>query len=206
MKKQTRKNPLSSFTLVELLFVIALMTALMLLIITSVSNTQNSLNLNSAAMLVSDYLRLARQTAVTTSNPVEVVLFDVSDASGVRWAGLQLAKKVAVNPYETDDSLAFGYQALTKPVILAQPVQFSVNTANSTIRSLPVNSSLTILSPLIINPRSFTFYPNGSSSMNPENIWSLTVVLMKDANATNPSNFVTILIDPVSGRSRSYQP
>lgn len=199
-----RRN--SAFSLLEILVVLAIVSSLALLLVPRVSETQNNLRLKSSAMLVADYLRLGRQMAVSSSVPVEVVLFEISDAAGARWAGIQLANKITLNAYETNDGSAFDYTPATKPLVLTAPVQFSTHTANSTLHSLPINPDLATLSPGVTNARSFVFFADGSTNLDPEEVWSLTLVLQKDAASATPRDFVTILIDPVSGRSRSYQP
>jgi uncharacterized protein (TIGR02596 family) len=193
-------------SLLELLVVIGIMGLLVAVTLPSLSGTQNSLKIHNATSAVTDQLRLARQLAVARSKPITVVVFQTQPAEGMRWAGIQLAGENVMNLYSDDDEASVGLVVAGRPVVLPAPMQFHGNAANSSLLSLPNNPRLVGLSPSVYSAKAFTFFPDGSTSLDPTRVWTLTIAAESEEGKSVPDNFASIIVDPVSGRFRTYQP
>ena len=200
------RSEAKGMSLLEILVVLGIVGLLAALILPSFSGTQNSLKIRNAASAVTDQLRLGRQLAVTRSQPVTVVVFQTQPAEGLRWAGIQLAAESVLDLYDDSDETALGLVVAGRPVVLPVPMQFHGNSGNSSLLSLPDNPRLVGLSPPVHSAKSFTFFPDGSTSLDPTRVWTLTIAAESEEGKITPDNFASIIVDPVSGRFRTYQP
>jgi len=196
---KNRRKFLRAFTLVELLVVISIMVVLGAAVGPGISGALEGVNLTGGAGKVVDELEFARQTALSRNSPVEVRIYQedgtirrvaslLQNTSGIEWLspGRPLPQGVLI-----DDSPTFS-------TLLGQgtTVEASVD--------VPVG-----LRGLIYH--SFSFRPDGTTSLTMGQEWTLTVrntnVPAAEQTATRPAdNFITVSIDPMTGRTSAFQP
>ncbi len=78
-KRITGRGVTGGFTLVEMLVVMAIMAILVSIALPALNSLNSAYNLDSAAQGVTSQFTLARQTALSTSHPVEICFFQIAD-------------------------------------------------------------------------------------------------------------------------------
>jgi uncharacterized protein (TIGR02596 family) len=159
---------------------------------------------------------LARQTALSRSEEVELRFLPTPDESGnvdTYYRGVQIFKLSDGTPLDK-------IQRLPSPIVILDGSNASYCTlfaAAPGISGNPGSGTQTLPNGSTVTYRSIDFTAAGSTTLNPANYnsgadsWFLTV---KSKNApfvtATPSapakNFITIQIDPVTARTRTFQP
>lgn len=203
-------NPRRAFTILELLVVIAIICILAALAIPAFNSIGRASNLSGTSQAVSGLLDLARQTASTQNRPVEVRFYKMPGAMEAATATPSVYR--AIQAFLVDDAST---NAVSRPTTLTSPVIISDAVAASSIMNdaqLPEKAAdpSVLLSGIGANYRyrSFRFKPDGSTDLPTDSQWFFTLLSQTDTKGTNglPANYVTIQIDPVTGRAKSYQP
>lgn len=191
----TRGSAVIGFSLLELLIVIGIMGLLAAVAIPAISGTQGAMQLTKAASLVQDHLQLARQLAITRNKPVLLNLCFGEDEMGS-----SSLNTLVLTCYDKDG----------RPEIIERPIQFplglsvSENPTWSSIINTPVVRVI-LPSGKEVNGRAIRFEPSGSTSLAASGKWHLTVYSHQKTPSPE-ANFVTLSIDPVTGRVFAYQP
>lgn len=196
-RKQTfpgwlRRRP-GGFSLMELLVVVVIVALVAALATPSLSSVLGSLNVSRAGQLIQDHLLLARQLAMTQNTSVVVSFCEMPDESGKPGFNTLLLSQL-----QKDGTL----EAIGAPLKLSQGTVISPDQTWSTIMTLlGTNVSLRNQS---VPCHQFRFDSDGATSLSASGTWCLTVY---DGKTSAPDrNFVTLAIDPVTGRIFSYQP
>jgi len=211
----SRPSAASAFTLTELLVVITIIVIMASLMGPTLSSALRGTSLTQGADKVIGVLSLARQTAITKGQTVEVRFYSYRDPETPGDTG----QYHALQAFSIDDSGSA--VPLLKAQILPQTVVMATNSLSgssvSTILSLS-NSTASSQYPI---PRvknayacsSFQFYRSGTTSLlvnGASSNWCVTVVNAVDllgAGATNlPKNYTTVTVDPYNGSLRTFRP
>jgi uncharacterized protein (TIGR02596 family) len=178
----------------------------------------NHLNKSSAlttsAGLIADQLTAARQTALSRNRIVEIRFYKLPGELAGSATAFRAFRVFLYDEKVQAASALTGVVKLAPGVIIPDDQNFStiINTS-SNIRTLsPVTDTL----PGITNQvayQAFRFRSNGATDLDPggapnSDKWFLTVKAEVDpVSGTQPAhNFITLMIDPVSGRIRQFRP
>ncbi|HRJ73658.1 MAG TPA: GspH/FimT family pseudopilin [Terrimicrobiaceae bacterium] len=179
--RMTRRH--TAFSLVELLVVIAVIGLLAVGSLVAVSGIRAGRNLNQAGILALDQFALARQNAVSKNARVRWLIVSVADA---RNGDPEAFRKIRL---EIFDPAGRAWKPLGRPVTF--PVSVVADPAGSTLLTNTAAGATNAV----------TFLANGRTQLNPNTVHSLTL-----SDGKNINNFITIQLDPVSGRCRTFQP
>ena len=208
------QTPSQGFTLTELLIVIAIIMVLASLMGPTLNYAIRGTALTQGADKVIGVLSLARQTALTKAQTVEVRFYSFTNAEtpGDSGQGHSLQAFTLA-----DDG---SYSPIIKAQMLPQTVIMTTATNLSTLMSLTnTTGSNTVMSSIPragtnYNYSSFQFYRSGMTSLPPSSstntVWCITVVNAADmlgANSNNlPKNYTTVVVDPYNGTLRTFRP
>lgn len=180
---------IGGFTLVELLAALAIMGVVALEAVPMVQSILDAQNLQAGSQVVRNELELARQNAVTKNRPVECRLYALNNgyyALGAVYDGTETP--------------------VTKIVPLPSNVIITNNEAFSTLQQATGTSSST-------DSRgrkylAFRFRADGSTPLDPASTYTMTLFVAKNGEPTTqlPVNFVTLQMDPVTGKTKAFQP
>jgi uncharacterized protein (TIGR02596 family) len=201
----------AAFSLIELLVVIGIIVTLAALVVPAVNHLGQANTLSAAGQSVIDALNLARQTALTRSRPVEVRLYKLPEmfqdsGTPVDYRGMQLFV------IETTSA-----KALIKPLYFTNPMVISPSVATTSLlddtncpETAPGNNDAKLPGiGLNYKFRKFSFKTDGSTNLPLDGSWFVTLRAKTDP-ATRasglPANFITVQIDPQSGRTKVFQP
>jgi uncharacterized protein (TIGR02596 family) len=209
-----------AFTMVELLVVLSIMAILAALAVPSFRSVVQNYQLKDSGNRIIGFISQSRQWAISKNQDVEVRFY--KDTKNGQYDSI-------VSVADTGTSTgATTLQWLAKPYYLPTGVAFNISNAaySPIITTLTTNSSATN-SPYAIATDSgsgtpsalqgesyvaFRFRPDGSTDLDLTALscgWCLTLTNVGSAagaNNTPANDFVTILIDPIMGRTRLYQP
>ena len=205
-----------AFTLVETLVVLAIIAILVAIAIPMFQGTNRAYQLDATGQQITNQLTLARQSALSSSQIVQVRFYFLPDynqpASGA------LAVYRAMQSFSEGVPVANGtvaLTALTKPLFFSTPVIIS---ASSTPKPVSPLLATNPLSPTATDPllpiyqnnyqySNFRFKPDGSTTLS-SGTNSVTLVIETDKNVTNglPNNYETLQIDPAIGSVRHFLP
>ncbi len=208
------------FSLVELLVVLSIVALLAAVTVPSFRGVVQNYQLKDSGNRVIGCISQSRQWALSKNQDVEIRFY--KDTRNGRYDSI-----VSLVPANTNSGS--GVQWLTKPYYLPTDVVFNVSTGtfSSVISAATASSDSPDAvtadngagTPLSLQGESyvaFRFRPDGSTDLDPSinpagasaSWWlTLTNVGASAGSGGAPANdFVTILIDPIMGRTRLYQP
>lgn len=200
-----------AFSLIELLAVIALLAILAVFAVPATANIMRGSEINRGDQALVQQLAIARQRAIARNRRVEVRFYKFINPDAVGSA----PAFCAMQSFLIDEN----NKTTPNGRITKLPASVLINevAANSSLLSVAdkVNWDATT-DPQISLPgagtsytaKAFQFRPDGSTSLDPTQIWYVTLHSAQAGAtaATPPSNFATIQVDPVSGATRSYRP
>jgi uncharacterized protein (TIGR02596 family) len=206
-----RTSRSSGFSLVELLIVITIIVIMASLMGPTLNSALRGTALTQASDKVIGVLSIARQTAVSKAQTVEVRFYSYTNKELPGDTG----QGHGIQAFTVDDS--GNYSPMMKAQILPNSVIISASTNLSTLLSNGTNATPTNAIPRAgsnYTYASFQYYRSGSTSLAATslatNIWSVTVVNASDMNGANsnslPLNYTTIVIDPYNGSLKTYRP
>jgi len=191
----------AAFTLVEMLVVVAIISAVMVLAVPALNSTLNSANLTTAAQLVSDQFLLARQEAVARNREVVVRFYRLPTATATEWRGVQVLRieqtPTGLRTVPLSRLTVFPTGVIVSPSAALSPL-LSADADNSGSDSLSAYGDVAYGG---ISYRPNGFVGGGVSSSN-------NFLTLQNANAsgTPPPNYATIQINPVTGKPSSFRP
>lgn len=208
LPRQTR-----AFTLVELLVVIGLIVLIVAISVPAFGTFARSAGLSSSANKLLDHLSLARQTAISQNRAVEFRLYNVPESKTSNTLYYQAFRLLSLTGTTANDLVKVQY--LDSGVIINDSPTLSslIGEAGTNGTTSPTRST----SPLPGNREEFNyvafqFRPNGSTDLPSEqaNSWFLTLHA-KNAKTDGPAaglpkNFITIQLDPSTGRAKILRP
>ena len=198
-----------AFTLIEVLLVVLIIGTLVGITAPAIRGAVTASRLRDSAASISSELFEAQQLAISLGTETEVRFYQLPDLVAADPA--PLLRKVQV-------------------FALGQPPNGPQAGANQGGVFVPAGPPHSLNSSLVISPAStfssivnlgfqtdksdrqgrfvaFRFHADGSTDLTPQKEWFLTVLEHKAGVApVKPANFVTLQIDPASGRVRSFQP
>jgi uncharacterized protein (TIGR02596 family) len=172
-------------------------------------------------MLV-DQLSVARQTALSMNNSVEVRFYQFGDPGipGEQVNSPSTGRYRAMQTFVIQDSgtaVALGkVQLLPNTIMIDSGATLSSiigsSQASPAIPTATKGSMLNVPIPRVgtnYNSVAFQFLPGGSTNLTPPiSTWFLTLHKLNDADGLNtpPSNFYTVQIDASNGHIKTYRP
>jgi uncharacterized protein (TIGR02596 family) len=192
----TMTHPSCGFSLLELLLVVAVMMIALGLTVPAVVGIQRSYYLTKSASQIKDHLQFARQQAMALNSPVVASFCQVKEDSGAQsnYSVLLLSRLLA-------DGLT--RVPISKPIRLSGEIIISADPAWSSIMLLPTaaNSFQSESVPC----KEIRFKASGSTDLASSTSWYLTLFHGQSSSAPS-DNYVTLVIDPVTGRIVWNQP
>ncbi|MDD5350193.1 MAG: Verru_Chthon cassette protein D [Chthoniobacteraceae bacterium] len=204
-------RPPRGFSLIEILLVLSIASILMTLSVSSVQKMIHSTDLTSSAVTVVDAFNLARQQALSSNHPVEVRVYKVPPKNGTSLSGSSAFRALGV--YQINEN---GPQLVNKLIYLNGNTEIAATQSFGTL--LFYAPSLTASLPGVASNspceyRSFQYHPDGSTDLNPQppsasDTWHV-MIYNADKPPTDsmpPANYISVQLDPVSGRTETFQP
>jgi uncharacterized protein (TIGR02596 family) len=190
-----------SFSLLEMLLVLALLAVLIVLAIEGYNGVVQAAAVTTGADMLSDAFTEARASAVAQNTPVEVRIYDLPpqpnatpayDALQLHW----LKANGTTPPVNTTLFLSSWI------AIDATPAHSPLIAANNQAPTPDASDSR-----LNGQTRVFHFLPDGSTDLNPATNWFLTVRAATQSNPAHfPANWACVQIDATTGRAQIYRP
>ena len=229
MKKTSINEKQTAFTLVELLAVIAIIALIAALTIPAFTKMSSGNSLANAANQLAEDLNFAQQLAIKNNRPTEITFYSYVNSQSADTAPWFYSYQI----WQMMDTGSF--QAATKVMTLPPGIVISSNSYYSTIFDPKFNvtttsGSNTLNKQLIRVPLAKTqpqqllsagstttpgyfpivFNPDGSaSSLNSGTSGQCVTLYPKSSpkGTYGPApNFITLVIDPLDGTIRTYQP
>jgi uncharacterized protein (TIGR02596 family) len=199
--------------LVELLTVIAIISALAAATLPALRGTMEGLNISGAAEVAAAEMSLARQTAVSRNLPVEVRIYKLKDGADEVWRAMAVVVTRSASGRENDEWITPG-RVLPGNVIFSDAQDYSTMiTENGQGDGLPVSGRESVEpgTPKMLRQQeyvSFTFRPDGSTTLASSMPWSLTLKSPngRPAEGRPAANFIAIVLDAMTGRTMMFQP
>lgn len=200
--KPPLRPPVSAFSLIEMLVVIAIIGLLAVFTLPAVGSLMDSSKLNTSVNQIADQIALARQTAVAQSRRVEVRFYKLtnSNASEAAFRGIRAS-------VISDTGVS---QPLTTVRELAAPVIISEAASQNTVfRQTPISYAGTEDLPKMANAPyfKFSFLPNGRTDFASGEHPFLTIFSSRDGtNSVLPKNYAVLQLDAMTGNIRIFRP
>lgn len=198
-----------AFTLLELLLVVGVVSVLLGLVAPTVHEALKASQLKDAANIIYNRITEARQLAMSLGTQTEVRFYRSTHRSGVSKRPLLhkvqvLALLIAAGEEDASSGEPV-FQPTSSPeswkeniVISDDPDQSSICKLTYRFEETPAGNQRFI---------AFRFHPDGSTTLPVGESWFLTVMDERHVfNGPLPKNFITLQIDPATGRVRSFQP
>jgi uncharacterized protein (TIGR02596 family) len=203
-------KPAAAFTMIEMIAVVSIVAVLITFSAPYVTGVLNATRLRTAADTVYNRMLEAQSLALLFNTDVELRLYEVPDLiDSTSRPTLRKLRVLTLQPPDVDDEAATASGGVFEPVGAITHLEQGVE-----INPAPEYSSIIDLG-FVDAPEedahgryvAVRFRSDGSASLLPGKPWFLTLH-EKDAHlrGTKLRNFVTIQIDPATGRLRSFQP
>jgi len=185
-----------AFTLIELLVVVAIVLVLATLAMPAFNSIAVGSNLNRSGQLVGDQIALARLNAVTGNREVQVRLYNMTNGITKGWRGIQVWRV---------EQTASGPTNIPSGRLMVFPEGIVMDPDKSPLLAADPNVAGTVTLPShgTVTYSGFRFRPNGStdSSISASNNY----LTLQQAN-TSPSNYYTVQINPITGKTTIFRP
>jgi len=184
------------FSLIELLTVITIIAILTSLGAVAFSNIASGRNVAISGNIIMDQMALAQQTATAKNARVRWQILSVPDTRNGDPAAFRLTRLQIFVPKSR------AWLDIAPAKLLPLSVQAVTNLSTLLTNEIVSVTDLTYDGRTGSNTpaRSIVFFGDGLTDLNPNDRSSLT---LRDVRNTN--NFLTLQIDPVSGRLRTFQ-
>jgi len=184
-----------AFSLIELLAVIAILSIVAVFVSMAVGGIQRGANLPRGAVELRDQLQFARQSAITQNIAVTVSFCLLEDATGTNTYNTVLFTT------GTDDDR----RMVSRPLRLPEGFSIAVDSQWSSLIADRPQSQITVGQFTNVSCRQFNFQPSGDTDLPSSGNWFATLFFNR-ASPEPSDNFVTLQIDPRTGRIVTYQP
>ena len=192
-----------SFSLLEMLLVMAVVAIVAALSIEGYAKTMQSTAVTTGANMISDALVEGRSDAVAQNTPVEVRIYAPTPSGASISSGNYTA--VQLHWLKADGTTP----PVAIPLLLSSWIVIDATAAHSPL----IASNPQIATPdagdarLNSQTRVFHFLPDGSTDLNPATNWFMTVRAATQADPAHfPVNWACVRVDPTTGRSQIFRP
>ncbi len=203
-----RRAHLASFSLVELLTVLVIVSILAALSFAAFSQISRSTSLSTGAQTLRGALEFARQTAITRDSNVQFRFYQIPGLAN---------NSINYQAYQAFIETSSGTNAVTPVSYLPSMVGISPNaTISSVVSSTNAIAGTALNQPIPVYNQNYNalilrFSSKGglqsTASMGVTSQWFVTLVVQNDpVTGSLPKNFATLQIDPVSGHVSVYRP
>ena len=186
----------AAFSIVELLVVIAVILLLTSLTIPAFNSIAVGSNLNRSGQLVGDQISLARLTAVTKNREMQVRLFAMTNGMTKGWRGIQVWRIEQTPAGPTN--IPSGRLMVFPEGIAVDPARSPLLGADAAVTgtlSLPAYGTLAYCG--------FRFRATGSTDSS---VTASKNYLTLQQVGTASSNFYTIQVNPITGKTTVFRP
>ncbi len=204
----------AGFTLIELLSVIAIVSILAVTTMPAIRGTLDGVTISGAAGVVESELSFARQVAMSRNLPVEVRFYRYDDGNGIGWRAMASVIPASVSGAKADEWLSRA-KVLPGNVVADDAQEYSTlisrAVASSSTNEGPWTATESAGAPGILRGKSyvgFQFRPDGSINLPNGQPWCLTLrsFTSRQSGSAPADNYVSIVLDSLTGRTMSYQP
>lgn len=199
------RNRRHGFSIVEIIAVVAILTVAAVLSAPYIAGMAAAARLRTAADAVQNRLLEAQSLAILLNTDAELRFYEAEDLVGGRLT-LRKLRILTLRPPEDDSSEtpASLFEPVGAITSLDQEIEISMDSRRSSIMDLDFQDGTTDIYGRYIALR---FHSDGSPALQSSKPWFLTLH-EKDAQLRDHRlrNFVTVQIDPATGRLRSFQP
>jgi uncharacterized protein (TIGR02596 family) len=195
------KSGCRSFSLLEMLAVLAVIFAVAVLALGGYSAMVQASAVTTGADMLADALTEGRSNAVAQNTIVEVRIYDLAPQPGAApvYDALQLHW---LRPDGTTPPVAAAILLPAWVALDATATHSPLIASNNQVATPdPTDARLNSLT------RVFHFVPDGSTDLNPATNWFMTVRAATQSNpAQFPANWACVRVDPTTGRAEIYRP
>ncbi len=185
-----------AFSLLELLVVMTIVAVLLALSFPAMQSVMGSRNLGDAGGIIVSQLQAARQAAITRNAPVQWQILKIPDARSGDPEAFRVTRSLIMQPGGRE------WKPFGRPEWLPRATWVDEEPARSPMLGVQTNASN--LPPGLGSSNAVAawviFDGAGRASVDITGNW-LTLV-----GRSNTNDFVTVQIEPVSGRVRTYRP
>lgn len=211
MDTQKRPLPHQGFTLLESMIVVTVLALLVALMAPTLVEAVKAYRLSSAGEVVAGRILEAQGLALTFSSDLELRIYKALDTSsddprdGQLLQILQLQETNSADETTGETVSQVNFRPIGRIEPLPEQVAISSNSEFSSLWLLP--SQKTQVDSQDRDYIAFRFRPDGSTSLAENQPWHITLVDASQKSAsTLPLNFVTLQVDPVTGKLEVYRP
>ncbi len=199
------QNHRRGFTLIELIVVVSIITAIAVLSAPYITGIAAAARLRTAADAVQSRLQEAQSLAILFNTDAELRVYEVADLIDGRPSLRKLRIHTLRPPEDVTTAPATDvFEPVGAITSLDQEIEISADATRSSIIDLGFQQSASDIYGRYIALR---FHSDGSPALQSAKPWFLTLH-EKDAQLREPKlkNFVTLQIDSATGRLRTFQP
>ncbi|WP_049975577.1 Verru_Chthon cassette protein D [Chthoniobacter flavus] len=207
------RTSLAAFSLVELMVVVAIIAIIAGFVVPATTDVVQSSRLSNCAVNLMNQLNAARMLAIRMNQPVEMHFYQYADTedpgqtpayhgcdmwvNGIRYSTMTTFETGVVLSAMKDAS-GQSWSSILDPSVNTlgtnQPLPTGIKIGRAASSPAPTYSY-------------FQFRPDGSTNLSGSQQWTLTLLMEKDsARTVLPSNFVSIVLDPLTGGVRMLSP
>jgi uncharacterized protein (TIGR02596 family) len=196
-----RRASLSSFSLLEILLVLALVAIVVAIAMSAYTGMAQSTAVSTGADMISDVLAEARTSAIAQNTTVEVRIYNLApqsaatpayDALQLHWLKADGTTPPVANALLLPAWVVIDPSATHSPLIASSP-----DTPTPDASDMRLNAQTC----------AFRYLPDGSTDLNPATNWFMTVRAASQSDPTDfPSNWACVRVDPTTGRPQIYRP
>ncbi len=210
MSANTFRTPATratGFSLVEVLVVVAIIALLAVISIVALVPMLRASQLTQSGVLITDELSFARQTAMSRNVSVELRFYRLGAGANAKYAAFRAMEIDVIDPPLSN------VKTLPAEIVIGDEAAYStlLDKANPARSGLSAGTeqlpTQTEAAPYV----SFCFHPDGSTSLRPvspsQAKWFLTLFSESalPSAAGLPANYVTVQLEPVTGRARLHR-
>ena len=197
-----------AYSLIELLAVMATIGLLATTALPAMRGILDGVNVSGAAGMAEAELSLARQTAMSRNLPVEIRFYQHDDGTGLKWRQVGVLIPASASGLSSDQWITPG-KILSGNIIMEESGDFSTILSKAT--APPYTGTESASAPPSVRGKNyvgFRFNSDGSSNLPSDQAWCLTLKnpFTKAQGQAPAANYVALVLDPLTGRTVSYQP